>query len=1104
VQISCDIIPWLAREHQRAAHDGVVEPVTAPPAKRPRGRPAFPGGGPAVAALERVRWGATPLGSPDQWPGGLRTAVEVALGSRFPMCLMWGPTHVLIYNDGYLPILGHKHPRAMGRPAREPFAEVWHTVGPLVEHVLRTGEPTWNEDERLLLDRGGGPEEAFFTFSFSPVRDGGDAPAGVFASVLETTEHVLARRRAAALSAAVAAAVSAHDADEALQLAAAAAVGADLPWLAVYRVERGTQTARLVASAGLAEGAVDAAAALALADPAAARVLGTDRATELDPAALGIAGVAPRALGVRIPGAEGPSGVLAAGVSPHVAVDEACAEFVLRLARSMGTALDRGGRLARAERERIEVLERMADGFFALDREWRFTYLNPEAERVSRRPAGSLIGRACWDEFPHLRGTVFEEGYRRAMAEQVPVRFTASGPEDDGWREVHVYPSPEGISVFFRDATDRVRVEAERAELLRREQAARADAEAAERRLLDLVEGLDAIVWEADAHPFAFTFVSERARRLVGYPVERFLEEPGFWRAVIHPEDRPWVQAFAAAEVAALRDHALEYRVVAADGRTLWMRDTVRVTRAPDGGVHLRGVMVDVTGRRRSEDEVRRLAAIVESTDDAVLAKAADGTLLSWNAGAERTFGWREHEVVGRTIFDLIPPELHAEEREILARVFAGERVTHFETRRTTRDGRTVHVSLTVSPIVDANGRVQCAASILRDVTDERRLQAQLRQAQKMEAVGRLAGGVAHDFNNLLTAIKGNAGLLLADLPSGSPLREDVEEIDRAAQRASDLTRQLLAFSRRQVLQPRIVDLNAVIGETRRMLRRLIEEDVEIVVDLAPGVGPVKADPGQVEQVLLNLAVNARDAMPGGGRLTISTADAAVPPEPREGWPYYVPAGQYVRLDVVDTGVGMEPQVLAHLFEPFFTTKPAGKGTGLGLSTVYGIVKQSGGYVWAEIEPERGSRFVVLLPRVADDEPGAAGAEEAAPLPGRGATVLLVEDEDSVRSLTRRVLQRAGYQVLEAEDGERALAIARAHAGAIDLLLTDVVMPGGGGRRLAERMAAFRPSTRVLYMSGYPGDAIAEHGLEPGVDLLPKPFTPESLLRRVADALGGD
>jgi CheY-like chemotaxis protein len=274
-------------------------------------------------------------------------------------------------------------------------------------------------------------------------------------------------------------------------------------------------------------------------------------------------------------------------------------------------------------------------------------------------------------------------------------------------------------------------------------------------------------------------------------------------------------------------------------------------------------------------------------------------------------------------------------------------------------------------------------------------------------------------------------------------------------------------------------------------------------VALSPDAGKVEADPGQVEQVVLNLAVNARDAMPGGGRLSISTSAASVPPEPRTGWPYYVAPGDYVRLDVHDSGMGMEPEVLTHLFEPFFTTKPAGKGTGLGLSTVYGIVKQSGGYVWAESQPGNGSRFVVLLARVPEGAGAQAQAAEAAPGRGCGATVLLVEDEDSVRSLARRVLTRAGYAVLEAADGESALEVARAHAGAIDLLLTDVVMPGGGGRKLAEAMERLRPATRVLYMSGYPGDAIAEHGLAPEVDLLPKPFSPDTLLRRVASALGG-
>jgi PAS domain S-box-containing protein len=617
------------------------------------------------------------------------------------------------------------------------------------------------------------------------------------------------------------------------------------------------------------------------------------------------------------------------------------------------------------------------------------------------------------------------------------------------------------------------------------------------------VEGLDAVVWEAEIAPLRFTFVSEHARTLLGYPVERWLDEPGFWASLIHPDDRERVMETRDPAVLAERDHAFEYRVRAADGRTVWLRDAVRVAEGADGRARLRGVMVDVTTRRRTDDVVRRLAAIVESTEDAVIAEALDGTILSWNAGAERTFGWREDEVVGRSVFELLEPSRHDEERDILARVAAGERVSRHETERRDREGRRVLVSLTVSPILDAAGGVQCAAVVARDVTDERRLQAQLRQAQKMEAVGRLAGGVAHDFNNLLTAIKGNAGLLLGDLPPGSPLREEVEEIDRASQRASDLTRQLLAFSRRQVLQPRVVDLNAVITETQRMLRRLIEEDVSIEVSLAPGVARVKADPGQVEQVLLNLAVNARDAMPRGGRLGIATSAEVVPPEPRAGWPYYVAAGEYVRLDVTDSGTGMAADVVQHLFEPFFTTKPPGKGTGLGLSTVYGIVKQSGGYVWAETEPGAGSRFVVLLPRAAAAADVPVIGEEGRPGAGGGATVLLVEDEESVRSLTRRVLARAGYHVLEARDGRHALEVALAERGPIDLLLTDVVMPGGGGPRLAQAMSGLRPATRVLYMSGYPGGSIAGHGLAPGMDLLAKPFSPEALLRRVADALSG-
>ncbi|HEX8244621.1 MAG TPA: PAS domain S-box protein, partial [Longimicrobium sp.] len=523
-------------------------------------------------------------------------------------------------------------------------------------------------------------------------------------------------------------------------------------------------------------------------------------------------------------------GLLLAGVNPHLPLEAESAAFLGRVARAIGAAMERVNRLARAEGERIAVLERMTDGFFALDGEWRFTYLNPVAERLAGLPQKEMIGRTLWEAMPELRGTDFETAFRRAMRQQAPRQVTGRPRPSGPWLEAHAYPAREGLSVFFRDASERVRMEAVQADLLERERRARADAEAAGRRLRELVEGLDAIVWEARGSPMRFTFVSEHARALLGYPVERWLSQPGFWEELIHPEDRGWVVDLCAKATKDERDHAFEYRVRAADGRTVWLRDVVRVSRAPDGGVHLRGVMVDATARRHREDEIRRLAAVVASMEDAVICKAFDGTILSWNAAAERMLGWSEAEVLGRPVFDFIPPEAHAAERDTLARVAAGERVAARETERTSREGRRLLVAATVSPVYDAAGQVQCAASVVRDMTDERKLQAQLRQAQKMEAVGRLAGGIAHDFNNLLTAIKGNAGLLLGDLPAASPWREEVEEIDRAAQRASDLTRQLLAFSRRQVLQPRVVDLNAVISDTRRMLRRLIEEDVEIAV----------------------------------------------------------------------------------------------------------------------------------------------------------------------------------------------------------------------------------------------------------------------------------
>jgi len=374
-------------------------------------------------------------------------------------------------------------------------------------------------------------------------------------------------------------------------------------------------------------------------------------------------------------------------------------------------------------------------------------------------------------------------------------------------------------------------------------------------------------------------------------------------------------------------------------------------------------------------------------------------------------------------------------------------------------------------------------------------------QSQKMEAVGRLAGGIAHDFNNLLTVITSYSDLLLQDLGADDPKREDVEQVRKAAEGAAALTRQLLAFSRQQVLAPRVVSLSVVVQGVEKMLRRVIGEDVDLVTALDPVVGSVKADVGQLEQVLMNLAVNARDAMPAGGKLTIETANVEHDPDyarEREA----TPVRRFVMLAVSDTGIGMDEATKARIFEPFFTTKEAGKGTGLGLATVYGIVQQSGGFIWVYSEPGHGTTFKIYLPQVEAPLEGRAVGAAPGDLPRGTETILLVEDAAAVRAVTRQVLERQGYTVLEAAHGAAALQTAAGHPGPIHLLLTDVVMPVLSGRQLADQLARLRPDAKVLYASGYTDDAVVRHGvLEAGISYLQKPFTADSLARKVREVL---
>ncbi len=476
--------------------------------------------------------------------------------------------------------------------------------------------------------------------------------------------------------------------------------------------------------------------------------------------------------------------------------------------------------------------------------------------------------------------------------------------------------------------------------------------------------------------------------------------------------------------------------------------------------------------------------------------------ILAVNGAAITRYGYSEREFLELTIRDLHLAEDQGRLDEELSRRQANQEAVRVGVRHRTKDGQPFEVDLVARPLEFTGRRARLV--LARDVTAQRHLEEQLRQSQKMEAVGQLAGGIAHDFNNLLTAILGSTQLLLHNTPTGDPRREDAEEIRNAGMRAAELTRQLLAFSRRQVLAPKVLELNAVVTNMQRMLQRLLGEDVELATALDPATGAVSADPGQLEQVLLNLAVNARDAMPSGGRLGVATSRLTLAEEHMERR-HRLPAGDYACLAVTDTGSGMDEATQAHLFEPFFTTKEVGKGTGLGLATVYGIVKQSGGYIWVYSEPGRGTTVKVYLPRVAAeaDAPPLA-TPSLAEVRGGDETVLLVEDATPVRTMARRGLEGRGYHVLDASDGPAALELSARHAGRIDLLVTDVVMPGMSGRELAERLAPQRPSMKVLYTSGYTDDTMVRQGvLTAGVAFLQKPFVPDTLARKVREVLDG-
>jgi PAS domain S-box-containing protein len=643
---------------------------------------------------------------------------------------------------------------------------------------------------------------------------------------------------------------------------------------------------------------------------------------------------------------------------------------------------------------------------------------------------------------------------------------------------------------YFRDITERKRAD----EALRQ----------SEERFRQIAETIDEVFWIADPNINAMLYISPAYERVWRRSIAGLQENPKSFLDSIHSDDRERVLAVLEAQKTGQPlDH--EYRIVGPDGAVRWIWDRGFPVRDEAGRVvRYVGVAVDITERKQAEAEKARLVTAIEQSAESVVITDTTGNIEYVNPAFTRNTGYSREEAVGHNPrilkSDTEDPVIY---QQLWATILKGK-IWHGEIVNRRKDGKLFTEEMNIAPVRGAGGEVTHFIATKQDVTERKHLENQFRQVQKMEAVGRLAGGVAHDFNNLLTIINGYSEIVLDRLKSNDSLRGYVGEIKKAGDRAASLTRQMLAFSRQQVLASRVLDLNSLVADVEKMLRRLIGEDIDFVIVRDPALGQVKADPGQIDQILMNLAVNARDAMPQGGKLLIETSNVELDDACARSHAVASP-GRYVMLAVSDTGIGMDAETQACIFEPFFTTKEKGKGTGLGLAMVYGTVKQSGGYIFVYSEPGRGTTFKIYLPRVDAPDESVQAPETRGRLVDGSETILLVEDEEALRDLAANILREHGYKVLESTSPEDALQISERHSEPIQLLLTDVVLPRMSGRQIAEHLAPLRPAMGVLYMSGYTDDSVVRHGvLEANTAFLQKPFTPASLARKVREVLDAD
>jgi two-component system, cell cycle sensor histidine kinase and response regulator CckA len=801
---------------------------------------------------------------------------------------------------------------------------------------------------------------------------------------------------------------------------------------------------------------------------------------------------------VVIRGHGGPFGVLAAHARDPRTFSREDVHFLELVANVLGATV------AREQVEEVfrvseagyrHILDTASEGICAINADGEVTYVNRRAVEMLGYPGTeAFLGRPLMEFLFDEDHAVVDELLRRwnqGVQSQFDFRLRCHGGAEL-WVLASTSPILDqdgrfaGALAMFTDVTAR-----------RAAEKALRESEARYRRI---VETANEGIWFTGAR-WKTEYVNRVMADMLGYPVEevaaRTLSE------FLFEDDREAVLTELDERRRVVRE-PIEVRFRRKGGAELW----VRASTSPVLGGHgesegLLAMCTDVTARRRSDAERARLSSAVEQAAEAIMITRRDGTIVYVNPAWQRLTGYSTTDVLGRTPRVLkAPGQDPGVYRDLWETILEGG-VWRGEITNRHQSGELFTWEETITPVRDASGRIIEFIAFGEDISGKRDLEARLRQSQKMEAIGRLAGGIAHDFNNLLTVITGYSERLLSGLADDDPMRKGAEAIKRSADRAAALTQQLLAFSRRQILSPKVLDLNTVVGNMNKLLQRLIGEDVQLVTKPAEDLGRVKADPNQIEQVIMNLAVNSRDAMPQGGTLTVQTANVTLD-RPLATQHVGLEAGRYVLLSVGDTGCGMSFEVQAHLFEPFFTTKPQGKGTGLGLSTIYGIIKQSGGHIWVESEPGQGTTFRIYLPRI--DEPAdSVAAVETRTAPQGSETILLVEDEDAVRHLLRDVLKRYGYSVLDAANGGDAIELCRSHPGPIDLVVTDMVMPQISGWEVADAVSALRPKAKIIYMSGYIEHVVVEERvLDTGVAFLGKPFTPEALGRKVREVLDGE